>query len=198
MKAGELRRLLEGVTDAVWEERDYLGMSRIGECPLQLYRDMRSGRRRPSGAGMRYCYEGYLHERDILYRFETQGVPITDKGAELVAPFDERFRGHVDGVARMDGDEPELIEVKSVSTEMFERIRSHPRPADLDQVQIYLRYGEWERGNLIYKCRSNGKIWVAPILRRDELGEELEAKAQLVLRAVDEGIPPACRCGRCA
>jgi len=195
VRAGEIRQLLEcdRVLDEWDDSRTYLGMSRIGECPRRLYEDFVDGRERPGIAGLRYCHEGYLHEADIVGRLEKAGIPVANRGRELVAPFDPRFRGHIDG--EIGGD---LLEIKSVTPEKLNEVRLNgPLPAHRDQAQIYMRYGRYGQAWIVYKARADGSVWVCSIRRDDRRGAELEDKARAILAAVDAGQPPACECGRC-
>lgn len=193
MKAGELRRLLEGVAGDSWDEdRDYLGMSRIWECPRRLYRALVRGRRRPGPQGLRYCHEGMLHEKDVVERLVSAGVEVVNCQRELVAEWDVRFKGHIDGEI-----EGELLEIKSVSERRFEEVRNRPDGRHLDQCQMYMLFGGYEKGMIVYKCRENGLMWVVPVTRKEDVGERLVRKARMVLEAVDVGEAPECSCGRC-
>jgi len=195
MKAEEMRRVLNSAIMADWDDgRTYLGMSGIGQCSRKLYNDLVQGRRRPSDRGIRYCHEGYLHEQDVIERLNQEGVRVLEQGRELVAGFDERFRGHIDG--EVDGD---LLEIKSVEDyEALDNIRSRgARTRDRAQVQAYMRYGEYERALIVYKVRSNGDLWVVWVMRDEAEGERLETKALGILEAVDRMEPPVCECGRC-
>ncbi len=195
MKAAVMKQVLESSIKDDWDDgRDYLGMSAIGQCPRKLYNDLAKGRRRPKDRGIRYCHEGYLHERDVIERLEAAGVPVLNQQRELVAGFDERFRGHIDG--EVDGD---LLEIKSVEDyDALDNIRDKgPRSRDRAQVQMYMRYGGYDRALIVYKVRANGELWVAWLRRNDLAGEELERKAHEVLEAVDAGEVPECECGRC-
>lgn len=188
----ELRKALEGVLDE-WEERDYLGMSQIWDCPLRLYRGLVYGRRPPGRTGLLYCHEGYVHQRDVLERLERAGIVVSDQERELVAPFDDRFRGHIDGVVG-----GRLLEIKSVNRRGFEWVMRHgARDRHVDQVQAYLRYGGWGEAAIVYKCRDDGDLWVVEVGRDEGLGDLVEEKARGVLGAVDRGEPPGCECGRC-
>jgi hypothetical protein len=194
MKGWDLRLLLSR-TLTEYEVRNYLGMSRIGKCPRTLYDELVHGRRPPSERSKRYCHEGYLHEHDIVERLARVGVPVMNRNRELVAPFDDRFRGHIDG--EVEGD---LLEVKSVNDEKFCRVMdAGALPEHMDQVQTYLRYGGYERALLVYKCRNTGEVAVVEVARDEKRGAELEAKARAILAAVDgKGELPACTCGFCA
>jgi hypothetical protein len=173
----------------------YLGMSQIGRCPQALAAAMLSARgpQLPGVPRLRVWHEGYLHERDILERLGLGGLPILDCQRELVAPWDARFRGHIDG--SLDGV---LIEVKSVASPTFQEILRGGLPTyHLYQVQAYLRYGGYPRAWVIYKKREDGDLWINEMRPDPLIGEMVEEKARLILAAVDAGVWPECTCGRC-
>ena len=193
MEPRELRRALEKWTEenSGFEERGYLGMSQIWRCPAGLYDDMVNGRRRFRGRAARMCYEGLLHERDMLERL--QELDLYTPGRELVAGWDERFRGHTDG--EINGL---LLEMKSTTLERFEQIRQENRAPqrNYEQVQMYLLYGEYEKGVVIYKCRETGEVRPVMVWPHEPTQRRLEEKARAVLAGVDGGERPGCECGR--
>jgi len=187
-------RLLLNRTLNEHEDRRYLGMSAIGKCARFLYGELVNGREAPSEKSKRYFHEGYLHERDVIERIAEVGVAVEHHNRELIAPFDDRFRGHIDG--EIEGD---LLEIKSVDDERFCRVMDSGRPFEehMDQVQMYMRYGGYVRALLVYKCRNTGDVLVKKIERDERRGSALEQKAMAILAAVDAGEPPACTCGHC-
>jgi len=198
MEPKVLREAIEGWTEenCGFEERDYLGMSQIWECPAELYDRMVNGRQAFMGRGARMCYEGLLHETDMIERLQALGV--YGPGQELVAEWDERFQGHTDGVL-LDGDEGELLlEVKSTTRRSFKEVRGSNRALqrDYEQVQMYLLYGGWERAVIVYKCRETGEVRPIMVWPHAATQERLEGKARRVLEAVDLGERPECECGQ--
>ena len=192
----DVKVMKETLLDAIGEEWDDGGdhfISKIGQCPRKVWRDLSDGLQRPGNQGRRYMHEGVLHEADVIARLEAAGVPVLEQGRELVAPFDPRCVGHIDG--EVDGD---LLEIKSCSRAAFEQVRWRgPKPRHEEQVQMYLRFGDYERGLIVYKCRETGEIWVCEVMRDEAYGEELEERARAILAAVDRGEAPECTCGRC-
>ncbi len=191
MRAEELSRLL--VVDD-WERRDYLGMSQIGSCPRWLYASLVDGNgHRPTRRVLLAMHEGQVHQADILERLERAGVRVTNRGRELVG-FDERLRGHVLG--EVDGD---VLLIKTLPDwDALNQVMEHgPRPRDRDQMQLYMRYGGYQRGLIVYKERRGGEVWVCWVTRDEQRGRELEEKAEGILAAVDGGQLPRCTCGRC-
>jgi hypothetical protein len=190
-----LQKILdESAKDRFEPDRRYLGMSAIGGCPLRLWREMTYGRETPDAQGMRYFNEGYLHEGDVVARLVKAGVKIGSRQARLVAPFDERFAGHIDG--SLDG---KLIEIKSVNEGRFTQVEIGGKPLreHAAQCQIYMRYGGYAAALVIYKERYKGRICVVELARDEAEGERLERKAKEILHLVDTGVEPACTCGWC-
>lgn len=176
-----------------FEERKYLGMSAISKCPRKLWREMMNGRFRPDLPSARMFHEGYLHERDIIQRLRTQSVDVKKCGHELVAPFDSRFVGHIDGEI-----DDELLEIKSVNDNRFEQVKQNGAfDEHLKQVQMYMRYGNYLSAIIVYKNRESGEIWLVNVAYCKEIADMLEAKAWAILAAVDSKTPPECTCNRC-
>lgn len=193
MDAIEFRKKLEDAALGDFEKRNYLGMSQMWKCPRRLLHELRNGRRRPGFRGLVYCHEGLVHQADVVERLDVIGIDLRRREAELVAPFDSRFRGHVDG--EVDGA---LLEIKSLSVNGMENVRFHgPRRRDRLQVQAYMRYGGWERTLIVYKSRDTGRLWVEEILYNESEAQRLEEKAKSVLAAVDGGPVPECTCNKC-
>ena len=191
----DIRRTLDDAID-VFERRTYLGMSHISDCPRAQYRAVTQGTKAPGLSSKRYCHEGLLHEADIVARLNDAGLTVYDQQLEIIAPFDPRFVGHIDGRLE-DGS---LIEVKSVSdTERLEQIkRDGARYAHRWQVQAYMAYGVFDLAYLIYKARINGALWVLPIVPEPSIQRRIEEKAKRILAAVDnKAAIPNCTCGRC-
>ena len=184
--------------------RPYLGMSAIAQCPRKLYFDFLEGKTNPTERDHLYCYSGYLFERDVFARLAAIGIvnfygplndPANPRGVEVVASFDERFRGHTDGET-VDG---ELLEIKSVNPLGFDKVRSLQRPKyeHFVQVQAYMRYGPWTHALLVYVNRDTFEHLVLHVARSERHGEQLEQKARALLAAIDARTPPACECERC-
>jgi len=181
------------------ENRGYLGMSRIDECPLVLYREMLNGRRDGSWHAHLMCYAGYLWERDIKARLQAVGLYVPGSECELVADWDARFRGHTDGTI-----EGRLLEIKSTHAEKLMRIRSERRlpHQHFSQVQCYMHHGGFAEAIVVYVARDTGELWVTSSHAQERVGLSLDEKARGVLAAVDAwgtsgAKAPECTCGRC-
>ncbi len=192
MTALELRTALEDWTaqNCGLETRDYLGMSTVGKCPAEMYyRATGSG---PDGRFevARYCYEGLLHQEDLIQRLKA--MHLYEPAPELVASFDDRVRGHPDGI--VDG---RVMDIKSVTRDTFYQVKQSQRAPDehYAQVQCYMLYGKFREAILLYKCRETGKIWPLYVLAQEGAQRRIEEKIKRVLAAIDRGVPPACECG---
>ena len=176
------------------QKRGYIGMSNVGKCPRQAYNDLVNGRQM-TDEGHRLCYAGYLFERDALARLVRMEFARPDAVRELVAPFDERVRGHNDGETFW-GD---LLEIKSVSMRRWRLVVDNNRPLfeHADQVQLYMRYGGWKMAWIIYICRETLEHKVVSIGYDEQRAEMLEYKMKAIVRMIDRKTPPKCNCGRC-
>ncbi len=183
------------VAHSGYEDRSYLGMSRIGECPRVLYTDFINVRREWDVAHHLMCYAGYLWERDIKERLRACWLYADFSERQIVAEFDERFRGHIDGEIT-DGS---LLEIKSVVQAKIEQIRVTQRipTKHFEQVQCYLRHGHYERALVVYVARDTSEFYVAQVSPVADVAEKLDRKARDVLAAIDAGEAPLCVCGRC-
>lgn len=179
------------------QHRPYLGMSGISQCPRKLYLEFVSGRRPPTDQQHWYCWTGYLHEAAILHLLGVKpGAQV-----EVVAAFDARFRGHVDWSVGSD-----VIEIKSVTWNKFNTIKINNRPQSEhnQQVQMYLRHGNWRGAQIIYIARDvphrefdGAPFWVFEVRPDDTLADRLDQKARNILAAIDAQQPPRCECGYC-
>jgi len=186
------------------ERRDYLGMSGIGDCSRELYFRYTEGQE-ADGRLHWYSWMGYTIEAAIIDLTER-----TKRDIEVVAGFDERFRGHVD----LALSQRDLVEIKSVTWSKFSRITlaQQAEPRHQAQVQMYLRHGGWERCLVIYTPRDVDykeyyevvarlsvplPFFVVEVRPDTALADSLDAKARAILAAIDQGQPPQCDCGWC-
>lgn len=189
--------------------RPYLGMSGIGGCPRKLYFDFVEQREVAGDQQHWYCWTGYLHEGAVVELLgsvvsnpnqEEEGVKPWRRQVEVVAGFDQRFRGHVDYII---GEF--VVEVKSVGWEKFCRIKEDGQAQyeHRAQMAMYLRHGGWQRGYIVYIARDvphrefEPPFWVFELEWDEGLMERMDRKARDVLAAIDRKEPPACTCSYC-
>lgn len=175
------------------EHRDYLGMSQLNKCPRILYTEFTLGSVADPLAH-RMAYAGYEQEKCILDMLISCHVAQWSP-RELVAPFDHRFRGHIDAET-MDGD---LLEFKSTSTHRWKKVIEDNRPlfSHAVQVQMYMLYGGYKRSFVVYRNRETYEHLVFEVKPDARMQHRYEEKAKIILAAIDKGKQPECECGRC-
>ena len=173
-------------------KRTYVGMSHLSECPADQFTTFRDGLPE-TDYNHRMAYLGYALETVEKAILVNAGV-LRSVGREIVAEFDNRIRGHIDGET-VDGD---LVEIKTVSTVRFERILESGKALrdHFTQVQAYMHFGGYRHAEIIYVCRDDFRHHVVHVAYQPGLGEQIEAKARRVLAAIDEGRQPPCECRR--
>jgi hypothetical protein len=174
------------------EDRRYLGMSRISECPRRLYFEVLNGTPATESDKLRF-YAGYLWERDVVSRLKSLGL-YSANSREITA-LGGRFVGHTDG--EIEGD---LLEIKSVTSNKYERLLRDKRlPSNhFRQIQTYMLHGKYQRAFVVYVVRDMGDIHVEEVRCIPKIGETMTEKARRILSAIDAGNPPQCECGNCA
>ncbi len=188
------------------QHRPYLGMSGISQCPRLLYNQFTNGRGYQPIQDHWHCREGYKEQAEAL---EMLGA-INPKGVEVIAEWDARYKGHTDWETP-DGD---LVEIKSVYWDKFMDIveRRRAERQHYEQVQAYLRHGVWKLAHICYKARDVPQeqwrgdtiatcggipVWIVSVGLNREVADRLDAKARMILGAIDRGVAPDCVCGRC-
>lgn len=188
------------------EYREYLGMSGIGRCPRELYFRFMDPQP-PDDRLTWYSMAGYALEAKVVERLQVTGHDVRQVSRELVADFDDRYRGHTDHELP-DGT---LIEIKTINWKGYLRVfyagmgkRDH-----VAQCQAYMRHGGFPHCVLVYTPRDiPHREWdTSPALslpfltldvRSDRTAQDkLDAKAQRILKAIDNSSPPPCLCGYC-
>jgi len=176
--------------------RDYLGLSKISGCPAAVYDEFKNGSS-ASEQIYRMSYAGYEQERlifDMLNKLGYARFP-NNYCREVVATFDKRLRGHIDGET-YDGN---LLEIKSVSNAKFQTIRSNKMALrnHYIQVQLYMLYGGYTEAWIVYRCRDTYEHFVVRIFFDRNQAMAAEYKAKRILEAIDKNERPACECGHC-
>lgn len=176
------------------QHRDYLGISKIAECPRKAYDEYMNGTT-PTESAHRFCYAGYHQEADVLRLLNAAGIEVLENGHEVVSHLDQRLRGHIDGHT-LDGH---LVEVKSLNADKFRRVQADGRALfkHFVQVQLYMRYGGWEQAFIIYRCRDTYEHFVVEVPYQPSSADKFERKAMALLASIDRKERPACECGHC-
>lgn len=176
-------------------KRNYLSMSRIGECPRLLYFEYINGAmpdyKNYSGAFLGYTFE------DIIANWLINDLKIIDpatRNLELSA-FGGRFKGHIDGLT----DSRILVEIKSVNKRKFELIKQDINVPQTNflQVQTYMYHGYFQEAIIFYVCRETMHFDLKRLKCMPMIGQRMTEKAKMILHAIDEQKPPRCICGYC-
>jgi hypothetical protein len=176
------------------EARGYLGMSQVGLCTVQMYRNVLDGPDQAKGSLIR-SYEGEMHVDEMLARMILMGLawPVEEELSAL----DGRLRGHPKAELVNSGT-PTLVMVKSVNRFNFEGVLDSNRAMQkhYEAAQCYMLHGGWSKAVVIYKCRDDGDVWVIEVLPHERAQRRVMDKVQAVLEALDVGEEPICTCGR--
>lgn len=175
--------------------KKYLGISHVARCSRQAFDSMADGLDAENDYQQRMYYVGGLFEQDVMMRLVRMKFAKAER-REVVAPFDDRLRGRIDGLTSW-GD---LLEIKSLTKSKFGLVYDAQRALHEhnDQVQLYMRYGGWEYAWIIYVCRETFEHKVIRVRYDERKAEMLEEKAKRILAALDarQGAP-VCECGYC-
>lgn len=202
----------------------YLGMSMIGGCPTVAY-DSYFGDKEADMRLRWYGFSGRAYEDAIRNLLSLRGtvLPKEHYWHNIVADFDHRYRGHADIILIEDGDIV-IIDVKSLNWSKFEALKTmgtmpYSHEKSVSQVQAYMfhtrAYASFEHitGAIIYTPRDipHGS-WSSTDLVLDSIPLPFEAigvladyseqyqldqKAKMILRMIDNHERPACTCGYC-
>lgn len=173
--------------------RDYISISHLADCPRRVVREYHAGFD-VSATTHHMAYAGYHQERDILEMLTNMGM-LEQVNVEVVAPFDGRLRGHMDGVL-----ENCVLECKSVSGRRWDGIL---KKADrlpwkhYVQVQMYMRYSGMRNAVVIYRNRETYEHMVIMVPYNQTQADKFEMKAKEILLALDDEVMPECECGKC-
>lgn len=175
------------------EIRDYLGISKVPGCPRVAVLEYLHGPIMSDNA-YRMCFAGYEAERSILDLLTHAGIAQA-QSVEVIAPFDNRLRGHTDALT-VDGD---LIEIKSVTVRRFADIAKSKKALlrHFQQVQLYMRYGGWSQCFVVYRSRETYEHCVVRVPYVVEQAQRMEDKARRILNHIDRKELPHCECGYC-
>jgi CRISPR-associated protein Cas4 len=113
--------------------------------------------------------------RDEGYQVEV-GLSIEIGNFKLV--------GRVDAL-KEDGDDPHLIEFKTV-----QEIPREPHESHVLQVQAYLLMTGLEKGYLVYLARKDGRVKVFKIHKDRQALKKLIERAYILYKALKEKTPP--------
>ena len=175
--------------------RNYLSISHIAGCPRQAVREYKEGYE-VQEYSHRMAFAGYEMEVGVRAILEAEEVADpSSRYMEVVAPFDERLKGHLDGLT-VDGD---IIEIKSVSRSQFKKIEEKGKVlwSHFVQTQLYMRYSGRKLAFVVYRCRDNYEYKVLELRYQEKMAAEFEDRARRILAAIDNDTILECECARC-
>lgn len=166
------------------ETRHYLGMSQLHRPEHELVWEMKNGSKHQTDDSIKRLALGYVVEADMRKRLEGIGVAIRNSQTEIVATYDPRVKGHIDG---QTFEKRGIYEIKSTVQAKLDTIAlSNKLPNDhFLQVQAYLHHGDFQSCLMVYVARDSGQFWVKEVFRIRTVGQMLEEKAKRILAAVD-------------
>lgn len=172
------------------EARQYIGLSGIADCEMELFERYVHGSGRQGVAAHLKTRISYELEEALKKRMREMG---RYGDPELISLQAGLVQGHTDGWDRASG---ELIEIKTVPTrDQFPEGGRIPN-RHFWQVQAYLHYTKRESAQVIYLARASGDLMVVRVRRQGEMGRKIEEKLARMARACREMQKPACTCGR--
>ena len=201
-----LSRFMRDLERVKPRDKTYLGMSSIGQDSDKIYLTMLKPAEVPSDSLCWYHWAGYMFEVAIMDALAAYGIPLDPAASqrEIVADFDNRFRGHIDGATK---DGKTVIEVKTLTWRKYQTVREKNAAYSehIEQVLCYMRHGGFERGLIVYAPRDiDWRFWSNPyhgwtnadetnhlafgcieILPDEERQDALDQKAQMILSALD-------------
>lgn len=164
------------------ETRYYLGMSQIYRSEQELIDGLRHGSPTPSDEGYRVMALGYDYERIMLSKMEAMRLVKPDSGRKLVADFDSRFQGNTDAEF-LDGS---LCDVKSTIEAKLQKIEASGKVPHSTwvQMQMYLHFGGYPYGSVVYIARDTGSILVRKVNYMPSVAQEYIEKAKRILSLI--------------
>lgn len=175
------------------DRRKYLSLSHISECPRKAVREYMDGFDVEAHTH-RMAFAGYEHERSLITMLTDLGL-LERVNVEVAAPFDERLRGHLDGIWRGN-----VIEIKSVNDRQYRKVVEKSDKVlwkHFVQVQMYMRYAELRNAFVIYRNRETYEHMVIGVPYIQAQADKFEERARHILAAIDDNRLPECECGRC-
>ena len=166
------------------ERRTYLGLSQISKSENELLEELIDGTHKPDDDGVMLMALGYVVEADIRRRLEGIKVALPNTQYEIVASYDPRVKGHIDGLTNIPG---QIYEIKSTKQEKLDFIKNSGKlpTKDFLQVQGYLHHGKYKSCLVVYVARDSGKIWAKELWYMSSIGRMLEEKIKKVLHMYD-------------
>jgi hypothetical protein len=172
--------------------REYLGMSIIGDpCERRLWLGYNNADKAALEGRIARVFDcGQATEARVITDLRAAGYTIDGQQTEFT-DFDGRFGGHCDGVIHGVTKRPHILEIKSANDAAFKNFKKQGlkfKPVYEAQMQCYMGYGGQERGLFVVENKNTQELYTERVYFNQAQFEELKAKAQRIVEAVD---PPA-------
>jgi hypothetical protein len=172
------------------EVRKYLGMSSVGyPCMRKVwfsYNGYETSNVSDKGKMYRIFDMGHTVEEMLKKYLRMAGFEITDEQLEF-SDFDDRFKGHCDGIIKGVTKKDHILEIKSASMYNFEKMKKESvasfNPAYGAQIQLYMGYAQLERGIFVVMCKNSQEIYTERVYFDQQEFEALRAKALMILES---------------
>ena len=140
--------------------RNHFFISEASRNPFDIFKNLTLGKDYPPK--MRRLFEiGKATHRRLCRYLKEMGVLI----AEEVPVGDELFKGVVDAVIKVPGEEAMPLEIKTVSRKEFDRIirKGVPTWHSYVQFQLYLHFLNKERGRILFVEANTLEDYIMPL-----------------------------------
>lgn len=168
--------------------RPYLGMSQLGHsCSRYLWYYFRwCFRTELSRTQLRIFERGNLEEPRVYRDLTEWGYKIPAKQESYTACFGH-VKGHSDGVVVGFGDEPAILEIKTMNSKAFDDLLKHglvkSKPTYFDQAQLYMHFSRLKQTIFIVLNKDNERRKYVKVDYSAGRAEELLRKGEDVILA---------------
>jgi hypothetical protein len=169
--------------------REYIGLSGIGDCEMEIYDRLRNGQRASIDAQLKTRIS-YEMESALVERFKAMGLY---QPGETISLHGGLVQGHTDGLIAGR----EILEIKTLEKAVFFPSAGVPSRRITWQVQAYMHYLKRPWCHVVYLARDTGGIFCLGVKYDPRLGERIDAKVRLLVKAVKMVQRPRCTCGHC-
>jgi len=175
--------------------RDYIGLSGIADCERVIYDRLREGQRASINEQLRTRIS-YELEAALVGRLTAMSLYYLP--GETISLHGGLVQGHTDGSVSHNGQEPqEILEIKTLERETWLPVNGLISRRVAWQVQAYMHYLKRRYTHIVYLARDTGAILCLGLKYDLVFGGKIQAKVELLVKAVQETKRPRCTCRRC-
>ncbi|WP_428661835.1 hypothetical protein [Runella sp.] len=159
------------------EKRFYLGLSQLHKNESDLVREMQQGSAPLDDKTVLRLALGYSVEADIRSRLEGIALALPNTQKEIVAWYDKRVKGHIEGLTCMPN---QIFEIKSTVSGNLDEIRKKNILPDAHflQAQSYMHHGRYQSCLFVYVARDTGELWSKELWYIKAVGEKNGSKSE--------------------